>query len=365
MRILFATTAGIGHFRPLLPFAAASAAAGHEVAVAAPRSFARQVAAAGHRHLPFDDVPPVTLAALHREAARDPGGTDRFAAELFGRLAAGAALPGLREAVETYRPALIVRDVAELGSLVAAASYGIPEIPLVGSLQDFARRLLADAVPLLAPLGLGFAPPDTPSLSLFPAAVDPAAQPPAVHRFRDGTAPARAVPVRPVVYLSYGTVAPGDTEGAAALRASADVLSGLPVDLVVSTGRSEPSIWRGVGRNVRARPWVDEDRVLARASAVVCHGGAGTTLAALRAGVPLVVVPRFGDQPAIAGAVAASGTGLRLPDGGAPKPDDLLEAAERVLGEPSFSERAAALAREIGALPPVAEAVPLFERLAA
>ena len=34
-----------------------------------------------------------------------------------------------------------------------------------------------------------------------------------------------------------------------------------------------------------------------RVAAVVHHGGAGTTSAGLRAGVPSVVVPFFGDQP--------------------------------------------------------------------
>jgi sterol 3beta-glucosyltransferase len=34
-----------------------------------------------------------------------------------------------------------------------------------------------------------------------------------------------------------------------------------------------------------------------RVAAVVHHGGAGTTAAGLRAGVPAIVIPFFGDQP--------------------------------------------------------------------
>jgi UDP:flavonoid glycosyltransferase YjiC (YdhE family) len=42
-------------------------------------------------------------------------------------------------------------------------------------------------------------------------------------------------------------------------------------------------------------------------AAVVHHGGAGTTAAALRSGVPAVVVPFFGDQPFWGARVAALG----------------------------------------------------------
>lgn len=49
--------------------------------------------------------------------------------------------------------------------------------------------------------------------------------------------------------------------------------------------------------------------LLPRAAAVVHHGGSGTTAASLRAGVPTVVVPHFGDQPLWADRVWALGAG--------------------------------------------------------
>ena len=57
MRVLFSTTAGTGHFGPLIPFAKACAAAGHTVAVAAPGSFANAVTGAGFRHLAVGEPP--------------------------------------------------------------------------------------------------------------------------------------------------------------------------------------------------------------------------------------------------------------------------------------------------------------------
>ena len=58
VRVLLATTANDGHFGPLMPFLRALTAAGHEVRVAAPVSFAPAVERAGLRHEPFADAPP-------------------------------------------------------------------------------------------------------------------------------------------------------------------------------------------------------------------------------------------------------------------------------------------------------------------
>jgi hypothetical protein len=49
--------------------------------------------------------------------------------------------------------------------------------------------------------------------------------------------------------------------------------------------------------NVSAKRWIPQAAILAKASAMVGHGGFGTTTGALLAGVPQVVVPLFADQP--------------------------------------------------------------------
>jgi UDP:flavonoid glycosyltransferase YjiC (YdhE family) len=49
---------------------------------------------------------------------------------------------------------------------------------------------------------------------------------------------------------------------------------------------------------------------MAHAGAMVGHGGSGSTLMAMAAGVPLAVVPLFVDQPYNARRVAALGAGL-------------------------------------------------------
>jgi len=64
MRVLIATTAGSGHFAPLLPFALALREAGHAVRVAAPASFAPTVTRAGFDHAPLADVPEDQLGSI-------------------------------------------------------------------------------------------------------------------------------------------------------------------------------------------------------------------------------------------------------------------------------------------------------------
>jgi UDP:flavonoid glycosyltransferase YjiC (YdhE family) len=86
----------------------------------------------------------------------------------------------------------------------------------------------------------------------------------------------------------------------------------------------------------------------------VGHGGSGTTFGALAAGVPLVVVPFFADQPVNAARVAAAGAALTVEPGGALAPR-LRAALETVLGDPSYRRAASTIAGEMRAFPPVDE----------
>jgi UDP:flavonoid glycosyltransferase YjiC (YdhE family) len=362
VRLLVSTTAGVGHLRPLLPFASAAARAGHEVVFAAPRSLAAKVASNGYRVMPFDDASAVPMAS---SAADDRP----LFARIIGDPAPRAALPSLLATFGEYRPDLVLRDDAELGSMVAAEAYGIPDIAVFSSVHRAQLRLLGAALPLLGPARVlaGLPEQGRTSLagmrvvSLFPESFDPADGPPPLHRFRTGGEVPKIAWDRPLIYISFGTIASASAMGAALLRETVEALAGLPVDLVVSIGRGgDPAQWRFA--NVDARPWVDEDEVLPQAAAVVCHGGGGTTLAALRAGVPLVVLPQFGDQPAVAEAVQASGAGLGLSR--RPGPAATREAVDRVLGEPAFRTRVRAIAVDIASLPDLGHAVRLFEETA-
>jgi UDP:flavonoid glycosyltransferase YjiC (YdhE family) len=94
--------------------------------------------------------------------------------------------------------------------------------------------------------------------------------------------------------------------------------------------------------------------VLPRVAALVCHGGSGTLLGGLAAGVPMVVVPQGADQPHNGRLIAAAGVGLTLP-----KPDAaaLRAAVQRVLEVPELRQRARQLAEEIAGMPTIDDAV--------
>jgi vancomycin aglycone glucosyltransferase len=77
----------------------------------------------------------------------------------------------------------------------------------------------------------------------------------------------------------------------------------------------------------------------------VHHGGAGTTLAAARAGTPQVVVPMFSDQPYWASRVRALGIGTSIPF--AELNSELLRSALHDATRPVTAERAAEVARKI------------------
>jgi UDP:flavonoid glycosyltransferase YjiC (YdhE family) len=94
---------------------------------------------------------------------------------------------------------------------------------------------------------------------------------------------------------------------------------------------------------------------------MVGHGGSGSTLQALAAGVLQVLVPLFVDGPANAGRVAELGAGIALEGG----PEaDIGPAVQEVLAMPRYSWAAGLLAAEILTVPPIEDAVPELEAMA-
>ncbi|MQY05537.1 glycosyltransferase [Actinomadura macrotermitis] len=217
----------------------------------------------------------------------------------------------------------------------------------------------------LAPLPLRLPRPDVPVLACFSPEVvaRPADWPANVHLtgywFLDEPAwepPAELAAFLaagpPPVYAGFGSMVPKD----AALT-----------DLTVRTALRLAGV-RGV---VQGDPATSDDQILAvrdvphswlfpRMAAVVHHGGAGTTAAGLRAGVPTVVCPFFGDQPYWGERVAALGAGpAPLPFGALTVPR-LARKIRQAVGTPRTVARAAALGVRIRAENGVARAVELL-----
>jgi UDP:flavonoid glycosyltransferase YjiC (YdhE family) len=125
--------------------------------------------------------------------------------------------------------------------------------------------------------------------------------------------------------------------------------------------------WDGLGRRHSSEHlFVEEplahELLLPHVAAVVHHGGAGTTAAALRAGVPSVVVPYMADQPFWASRVFRLGAGPRPIPRKRLSVGRLAEAVEQAVSDPDMRRRAAVLGRQIRAEDGVAEAVAVIER---
>ena len=91
--------------------------------------------------------------------------------------------------------------------------------------------------------------------------------------------------------------------------------------------------------------------------AIVHHGGAGTTGADLRAGIPAVVVPFAVDQPFWGSRVAALGVGPTPVPRKVLTARKLADALRATVSDQAMKSRAAALGTKISAEDGVGEAV--------
>ncbi|EFQ27364.1 glycosyltransferase family 28 domain-containing protein [Colletotrichum graminicola] len=111
----------------------------------------------------------------------------------------------------------------------------------------------------------------------------------------------------PPVYIGFGSIVVDDPKALTQLIFKAVEIAG--VRAIVSKG------WGGVGgsHNVPDDVYLigncPHDWLFKRVSAVVHHGGAGTSAAGIAAGRPTVVVPFFGDQPFWGQMIARAGAG--------------------------------------------------------
>jgi sterol 3beta-glucosyltransferase len=162
------------------------------------------------------------------------------------------------------------------------------------------------------------------------------------------------------VFIGFGSMVSRDPEGTADLVLQAIKLTGQRA--ILQSG------WSGLSKRdlpdtVFMVNSVPHSWLFPRVAAVVHHGGAGTTAAGLRAGVPSIVIPFFGDQSFWGQRVAELGVGT------APIPrkqltaERLAEAIDRVMSDPGMRQRAAALGAKIQAEDGVADAVAIVQEL--
>jgi sterol 3beta-glucosyltransferase len=104
------------------------------------------------------------------------------------------------------------------------------------------------------------------------------------------------------------------------------------------------------------------DWLFPQMAAVVHHGGAGTTAAGLRAGVPSVICPFFGDQPFWGRRVAELGAGPQPIPQQRLTAERLAQAISNAITTPSIRQAAQVLSRRIAQEDGIAQAITQIER---
>ena len=164
----------------------------------------------------------------------------------------------------------------------------------------------------------------------------------------------------PPVYIGFGSMTSRNPEEMADIVLKAIELTGQRA--ILQSG------WGGLNKSdlpdtVFMVDSISHSWLFPRVATVVHHGGAGTTAAGLRAGVPTIVIPFFGDQPFWGQRVAELGVG--------PKPiprkqltaERLAEAIHRTMTDRSMRQRAADLGAKIQAEDGIANAVAIVHAI--
>ena len=359
MRVLFTAMPGVGHALPLVPLAEAFAHQGHDARLL---TGGPAMAVVAESPVPCLDLTAYLRAPASSETGSD-GAPNPMAAALDLVVDAHLAL------FEQWRPDLVIYDGANAGAAVAADLAGIAAV--VFSVGAFAPFVVAmDRMARALQAGRWAAPArPVPDRALLAAAVlDPLPEP-----WADVSVPGR-IPVRPDpwsppsavvpdwpaaaadalrVLVTAGTVVTGLDAGVPAL-AGALAAAGCSV-LVAAGAQQDLSGWtdRPAGGHLVAG-FVANDRVVPTADVVVHHGGTGTSLVALWAGVPQVVLPQDSDQFANASALVRLGVAVAPSDAG--DAEAVAAAAVRIAGRDSPEHVAAArMAATIAAMPAPAE----------
>jgi glycosyltransferase (activator-dependent family) len=413
MRVLFATYAEKTHFQPMVPLAWALRTAGHDVLVATQPELVGLVTGAGLPAVsvgPDNNLWRTANRFLTERVARTSPDTYRKVRAIrqppfdvagdppesitYGYLLAGytdivpswyrtVSDPMLDELValsRSWRPDLVIWESATYAGPIAAAAVGAAHarlpcfLDMFGVIRQHFRRLLAEqpAAARRDPLGewlaahadrfgVGF----TEDLTTGHFTVDQ--YPPSLRmeadlhyvglRYVPYNGPSvlpgwlRAPPGAPRVCLTLGTTSTERYDGYAFdVQETLDALADLDIELVATLPPHRSYTLRHVPANTRVESFVPLHALIPSCSLVVHHAAFGTSNTTWLYGVPHLLLPERHDAPMLARALTRYGAGLTVPYGqvsGAV----VREHVSRVLADPSFGARAAALRSEVLTMP--------------
>lgn len=348
MKIVFASLPAYGHLYPMLPLAQACAAVGHDVTVATDEPFLGALPVPTARGI----AEGLTLHDIEQETFRNhpelqPG--PEFATYMFGETTVAHVAPVLTELFERVRPDLVIHEVTDIGAAVAASAHGVRAIAFGLGLWN---------PPVANFYAVAGADPTLPGgyLDPMPTSVqNPVPLPAARIPIRSvAWAPPSPLPVwlgrsaRHTAYVTLGTVAFGAVE---VLRGAVLETAAHDVDVLVAVGPAgDPALLGDLPSNVHVEKFVPQNEVLTQVDLVVHHGGAGTMLGALAAGLPQLILPQGADQPFNAAAVVRAGAGRALA-ADEQTPGAIGAAVGALLSEGPEHLAAKRIAEEIAAMP--------------
>lgn len=390
MRVWFSVIPGHGHFFPLIPLARELKAAGHDVVVCTSQSYAPVVVDHGFDHLA---VGPDYTQASAKGDAREPSEVKELLLEMMFEVAPPVVLESFSNLFEQDKPDVMLVDPIDTGGVVAAEMAGIPWGAVLNGVRvgwltgrrpfDIEERraffnevfrterslresvglpeadLFLDEEPFDRTFSLTMEPP---SLGAWPHDWQSHTSHllrPEIHRTpeADETSLSTIDEHQTVVVITLGTLF-GTPDlyrrtVEAALRIGTDrmqVVAVTPHDIGVEDPR------------LIETPWASMDRLLPKATAVVHHGGWGSTVAALATGTQAVVMPLAADQMYQAARIHSVGAGVMVSPDNLEK--EMAQAIEKVIDNPVYEANALRLKAEIEEMPPASEVVPLIEQLA-
>lgn len=188
---------------------------------------------------------------------------------VFAQLNVAAMLPTLRATLEEWKPDVVVRESSEFAAAIAAEEQGVPHVRVGIGLALVEEGALALASPALEDRlpGISQRIAESRYLTRFPASLDPALHP--VERFRDPIGDERRpnpLPdwwpgdTRPLVYVSFGSVASHFPPAAAVYSRALEAVADLPVRVLLTVG-GELELGE-VPANVHVERWVPQTQVL-------------------------------------------------------------------------------------------------------
>jgi MGT family glycosyltransferase len=131
----------------------------------------------------------------------------------------------------------------------------------------------------------------------------------------------------------------------ATLQRVIDGVATLPVRAVVTTGPALDPVTPRSPANISVVASAPHSEVLKHATLVITHGGHGTVVRTLAAGVPMVVMPHGRDQAENAARVTARGAGIKRPRKA--RPDKLAAAVRKIIDDPSYRANAGRLGESV------------------